>query len=57
MKKCLKFFELDRNLKVKLSVYCGCDYVENLKGIGYGTLINYTDSEEQLDKFITEVLE
>lgn len=37
---------------MKICIYSGCDYVDNLKGIGFGTLINYCESFESLDNFI-----
>lgn len=40
MTKCLKFLELNDVIKMKVSIYSGCDYVENLKGLGFGTIIN-----------------
>jgi len=26
---------------VILGILCGCDYIENLKGLGFGTIIDY----------------
>lgn len=30
---------------MKICIYSGCDYVDNIKGVGFGTLINYSDNE------------
>lgn len=41
MHKAYEFFCLTKEEKILLSIYSGCDYLENIKGIGFGTLISY----------------
>lgn len=56
MTKALDFLALSDTTKMKVSIYSGCDYVDNIKGVGFGTLINYTDTEQELDDFIDVIL-
>ena len=42
---------------MKVSIYSGCDYIENIKGLGFGTLINQADSDDSLNEYIRAVLE
>lgn len=42
---------------MKVCIFSGCDYVDNLKGLGFGTLINNTSSEQSLDDYIDQILE
>jgi 5'-3' exonuclease len=53
------FFELKPEDKVNLCIYSGCDYLENIKGIGFGSLIDYfsTNSTKDLRKKITSAIE
>ena len=44
-------------LKIKISIYSGCDYVDNIKGLGFGTLINQADNEKMLDAYIKGIIE
>ena len=36
----MSFLDLSITNKIKLSVLCGCDYLDNLRGIGFGKLID-----------------
>lgn len=56
MTKALDFLALSDTTKMKVSIYSGCDYVDNIRGLGFGTLINYTDTEQELDDFIDVIL-
>lgn len=57
IKKCIKFLDMSDELKMKISIYSGCDYVDNIKGLGFGTLINQADSEKMLDDYVKNILE
>ena len=32
--------------KIRVSIYSGCDYLDNVKGIGFGTVIKYFPENE-----------
>ena len=40
-RKALQFLDLTPSQKVSFGILCGCDYIENLKGLGFGTIIEY----------------
>lgn len=33
--------------KIKVAIYSGCDYLENMRGLGFGTVIDYFPSREK----------
>lgn len=60
MFKADQFFKLEIEDKIRLSVYSGCDYLENIKGIGFGTLITYftePNEKNQLAKKIKRIID
>ena len=40
-KKAIKFIGLSPEEKIHVAVYSGCDYLDNVKGLGFGTVIDY----------------
>lgn len=50
--KAKKFFDLSPNDKMKVAVYSGCDYLDSVRGFGFGTVIDYIPEDEKslLDK-------
>lgn len=41
--------------KIKVAIYSGCDYLDNIKGFGFGTIIDYFPKrEKELIKKIRE---
>lgn len=45
--KALKFFQLSAADKIKVAVYSGCDYLDSVKGFGFGTVIDYLPKDEK----------
>ena len=33
--------------KIHMAVYSGCDYLENVKGLGFGTVIDYFPNKQK----------
>lgn len=45
-RKTVKFFSLSPVDKIKVGIYSGCDYLSNIKGFGFGTVIDYFPKDE-----------
>ncbi len=48
LEKCSTFFNLPEDEKIYISIYSGCDYIDNIKNIGFGTLVKYFDEHDTL---------
>lgn len=55
-KKAVKFFKLNSDQKKLLCIYCGCDYVTNVKGIGFGKLIELGSDFDKVGDYIEEFI-
>ena len=41
IEKALKFFFLGNDEKIEFGIFCGCDYLENIKGLGFSRVLKF----------------
>lgn len=46
-RKAIKFMDFTPEEKIKVAVYSGCDYLESVRGLGFGTVIDYLPHREK----------
>lgn len=46
------FFELSQDDRLKVCIFSGCDYVDNIKGLGFSTLMNFFDDTYSEENYI-----
>lgn len=44
--KASKFYSLGPSQKIKIAVFSGCDYLDSVRGLGFGTVIDYMPEHE-----------
>lgn len=51
------FFELSAQDRLKVCILAGCDYLENVKGVGFSTLMSFFDDTYSEKKQIQQYIE